>query len=74
MILRADVAFNCFVSVIYVCGDDRMMEKLMLWGISVFSTYVEMILISRKNVKMSCGVLHVCGEDPVIRTRVVDSI
>ena len=58
------VQLKKLLSILHVCGGDPNGASLSGKGISVFSTYVEVILIDLKNRLSALGILHVCGGDP----------
>ena len=56
---------ECPISgILHVCGGDPNLHDSVYNQITVFSTYVEVILNFRACIQVLLRILHVCGGDP----------
>ena len=65
MILSASTNIVEPLRILHVCGDDPESLLLGTKTVTVFSTYVEMILAYHFEIVCTYCILHVCGDDPV---------
>ena len=65
MILRLLRATLVVISILHVCGDDPITVGCYITKVTVFSTYVEMILRCEYSLISTKSILHVCGDDPI---------
>ena len=56
-----EISFNC---ILHVCGGDPKLKSKATSKLSVFSTYVEVILFILTLKTIPRSILHVCGGDP----------
>ena len=61
-------------SILHVCGGDPTFKLVFIFWVTVFSTYVEVILIKYAILRGWCSILHVCGGDPRITCSLCISI